>query len=195
MFKHFHDIYLIMSTLKNRLHWLSKLLSLAIFLKINPVFSQSITEKNGFIAQHPLLHIKLGFAVEDSEKNIVEVIKDASTSIAFFSKEIAGTHGTDSKKSITYIVPEARDALRLPPEATNGTDRYVAMNFYCWKLLNPTKLQVNIEWADITTPRRYTDSYVFEKAGDKWLLLEHGNMEPFRYELVGYQFKRPCPKT
>lgn len=161
---------------------------------INSSMAQSTTERNGFIAQEPLQYIKLAFAVEDSEIDIVNTIKDASTSIAFFTKEVLGTHGTTSKNSLTYVAPNKRDSLRLPPEASNGTDRYVYSNFYCWKLLNPAKLQVNIEWADITTPAHYIDSYVFEKAGGIWVFTGHGDLEPFRYQLSGYKFKRPCSK-
>lgn len=169
-----------------------KIVFIVMLSHISPSIAQSTTERNGFIAQDPLRHIKLSFAVEDSEKDIIHTITDASTSIAFFAKEVLATHGTTSRESMTYVAKDKRDSLRLPPEASNGTDRYVYSNFYCWKLLNPTRLQVNIEWADITTPARYTDSYVFEKIGSKWIFVEHGDLEPFRYQLSGYQFKRPC---
>lgn len=110
----------------------------------------SESERNGFVADYPLKHIKLAFSVRDSERPIVATIKDASTAIASFAQEMTQTHDGN-------LV--ARGSLRLPPEASNGNSRYIQALFYCWELLAQDKLQLQIEWADITTLLRYTDAY------------------------------------
>lgn len=163
-----------------------------LMMDVNAAKAQSETERNGFVAEEPLKYIKLAFAVKDTEKPIVGTIMDASNSIASFTKEVMASHANPSRSALTHVLPEARQQLRLPPEASNGTDRYVYSQFYCWKVIGKDQLQVQIEWADITTPQRYTDSYVFTKKGTAWYFSHHGNLAPFRYALAGYDFKRPC---
>lgn len=152
----------------------------------------SSTQRNGFIAEEPLKFIKQAFLVADHEKPIVGTIRDASTSIASFANEVMATHADPSRSALVHVLPAAKETLRLPPEASNGTDRYVFSRFYCWKLADPSQLQLQIEWADVTTPQRYTDSYVFVKSGTRWYFSHHGDLAPFRYRLVGYDFNLPC---
>ena len=159
---------------------------------MNNAEAQSETQRNGFFAEAPFKFIKDGFIVKDNEKKIVAEIKSASTSIALFAMELRTVTANSSKDSLKHVLPDSREQLRLLPEASNGTDRYVYSTFYCWKLIAPDQLQVQIEWDDITTPQRYTDSYVFLRKGSEWYFSRHGDLVPFRYSLKGYEFKRPC---
>ncbi|MFZ6687642.1 hypothetical protein ACO0K0_07845 [Undibacterium sp. SXout11W] len=154
--------------------------------------AQSVSERNGFVAEKPFIYIKQAFLVQDNEKEIVEEIRSASTSIALFTRELMATTANSSKDSLKHVLPDSREQLRLLPEASNGTDRYIFSVFYCWKLIAPDQLQVQIEWGDITTPQQYTDSYVFLRKGSEWYFSRHGDLVPFRYSLKGYEFKRPC---
>ena len=159
---------------------------------MNNAEAQSETERNGFVAEAPFKFIKDGFIVKDNEKKIVAEIRSASTSIALFAMELRTVTANSSKDSLKHVLPDSREQLRLLPEASNGTDRYVYSTFYCWKLIAPDQLQVQIEWDDITTPQRYTDSYVFLRKGSEWYFSRHGDLVPFRYSLKGYEFKHPC---
>ncbi|MBC3863052.1 hypothetical protein H8K32_13150 [Undibacterium jejuense] len=159
---------------------------------MNNAEAQSVSERNGFIAENPFIFIKRAFLVRDNEKEIVEEIESASTSIARFAMELMETKANSSKDSLKQVLPGSREQLRLLPEATNGRDLYIYSVFYCWKLIDPDQLQVQIEWGDITTPQRYTDSYVFLRKGSEWYFSRHGDLIPFRYSLKGYEFKRPC---
>lgn len=159
---------------------------------MNNAEAQSVSERNGFVAEKPFKFIKEAFLVQDNEKKIVEEIKSASTSVALFTQELMATKANSSKDSLKHALPDSREQLRLLPEATNGRDLYIYSVFYCWKLIDPDQLQVQIEWADITTPQRYTDSYVFLRKGSQWYFSRHGDLSPFRYSLKGYEFKRPC---
>ncbi|MFZ6754026.1 hypothetical protein ACO0KY_11715 [Undibacterium sp. Dicai25W] len=159
---------------------------------MNNAEAQSETQRNGFFAEEPFKFIKQGFLVKDNEKKIVAEIKSASTSIALFAMELRTVTANSSKDSLKHVLPDSREQLRLLPEASNGTDRYVYSTFYCWKLIAPDQLQVQIEWDDITTPQRYTDSYVFLRKGSEWYFSRHGDLVPFRYSLKGYEFKHPC---
>jgi hypothetical protein len=177
---------------------------IALISCANRPTSLSETERNGFIAKEPLKYIKLAFSVKQDESNIVGVIDDASTSIASFTKEVAELQSEYlhrnfpsnkySRDELKYVLPEARNTLRLPPKASTGQDGYVYSNFFCWKLLAPGVLQTNIEWGDITTPKRFTDSYIFKKIGSKWYFERHGDMMPFTYDAVGYFTVRPCAR-
>jgi hypothetical protein len=164
----------------------------AVMTGMSNADAQSETERNGFVAEEPFKFIKQGFLVKKNEKEIVEVIKNASTSIALFAKELMATKENSSRDSLKHVLPESREQLRLLPDATNGKDKYVYSSFYCWNLIDPDQLQVQIEWGDITTPQRYTDSYVFLRKGSEWYFSRHGDLIPFRYSLKGYEFKRPC---
>jgi len=159
---------------------------------MNDAEAQSVSERNGFNAEAPFVFIKRAFLVQDNEKKMVEEIRSASTSIALFAMELMATTANSSKDSLKHALPDSREQLRLLPEASNGRDRYIFSTFYCWKLIAPDQLQVQIEWADITTPQRYTDSYVFLRKGSEWYFSRHGDLIPFRYSLKGYEFKRPC---
>jgi hypothetical protein len=159
---------------------------------MNNAEAQSETERNGFVAEKPFKFIKQAFLVKDNEKKIVAEIRSASTSIALFTMELMTAKANSPKDSLKHALPDSREQLRLLPEASNGKDRYVYSTFYCWKLIDPDQLQVQIEWADITTPQRYTDSYVFLRKGSEWYFSRHGDLTPFSYYLKGYELNHPC---
>jgi len=94
--------------------------------------AQSVSERNGFVAEKPFIYIKQAFLVQDNEKEIVEEIRSASTSIALFTRELMATTANSSKDSLKHVLPDSREQLRLLPEASNGTDRYIFSVFYCW---------------------------------------------------------------
>jgi hypothetical protein len=164
----------------------------AVMTGMSNADAQSETERNGFVAEKPFKFIKQAFLVKEDEKKIVEEIKNGSTSIALFAMELMAIKTNSPRDSLKHVLPESGEQLRLLPEASNGIDRYVYSSFYCWKLIDPNQLQVQIEWGDITTPQRYTDSYVFLRKGSQWYFSRHGDLIPFRYSLKGYEFKRPC---
>jgi hypothetical protein len=155
--------------------------------------AQSKTVRNGFRFSEPLMYIKDAFVVEDSERSIIGMINDASTSIAFFAKEVNTLQYKPSLDTLEHVLPEARKILRLPPELKGGArGRYVNSHFYCWKRIDDEHLQVRIEWADIASPDRYIDSYVFKKIGQEWYFERHGDMKPIHWQAVDTNFKRPC---
>lgn len=158
-----------------------------------PAGPTSIAERNGFLLQEPLMHIKRGFLVAADERVIVGEINDASTSIASFIQEIFELKLGRSRDSLKHVLPEARQTLRLPPVDSRGEpDRYVAMLFYCWKSIDSDRLQVRIEWSDVTTSNRYTDSYVFRKSGPAWYFEQHGDFQPIHWLPKQRYFTRAC---
>lgn len=143
---------------------------------------QTSTIENGFRFEDPLLYIKDAFVVTEKEKPIVSIINEASTSIAYFAKEIAGLHYDPSLETLHHVLPESRTSLRLPPKNSPGlAGRYVNTRFYCWKLIDSAHLQVNIEWGDAGSSKRYIDSYVFKNVNSTWFFEKHGDMNSMHF--------------
>jgi hypothetical protein len=107
----------------------------------------------------------------------------------------------DLKQSI-YVRERERPLLRNITNASEAIIRFlmdvrdakgfVFMTLYCWKSDNEDQLKFLVEWADVTTKARYTDSYVFARRGSSWYFEKHGGVAPYSV------FQRPlanhaCP--
>jgi hypothetical protein len=150
-----------------------------------PAIEQSI-----YRPEAPFENIKKSFYVRESERPLLDNIADASTSIARF---LIATLDA-STDTIHSVRAETQERLRLPPTSTSdGALRYVGMLVYCWTSSESDQLEFLIEWADITTNARYTDSYVFVLQEDKWLFDRHGSTPPWHWGQTERYFQRNCP--
>jgi hypothetical protein len=155
--------------------------------------ADSITERNGFLVKGANLSLKERFLIVDSERQLSSVINSASDSITWFIREIIDTPVSSRPDRMRYAFPEAVATLRLPPIASDGRGRFIVSAIYCWKIEKKIKLEFLIEWADITTNRRYTDSYVMQRSGEKWLFAGHGTVKPWNSFQSGLRGLRKCP--
>jgi hypothetical protein len=142
----------------------------------------------------PFENIKQSFYVRERERPLLDLITDASTSLARF---LIGSHNMSSAKpasAMPHVLADAQGGLRLPPMATTGGNgRYVGLVVYCWKSKEKDHLEFLIEWADITTNARYTDSYVFVRRGPSWYFEKHGSIPPWHWTQTEPYFQRTCP--
>lgn len=141
----------------------------------------------------PLENIKQHFYVRERERPVLDLITEASIPIARFLLEF---HASPDGSVMPHVLAEARDSLRLPPNASrDSTRRYVGSLLYCWKSKDNDHLEFLIEWGDITTNARYTDSYVFVRRGPSWYFEQHGSIPPWHWKQTERYFQRACPST
>lgn len=138
----------------------------------------------------PLENIKQKFYVGERERPILDLITEASTPISRFLLELYALPDGS-------VMPhaEARDKVRLPPKSIHSSGRYVGAFLYCWKSTDRDHLEFLIEWGDITTNARYTDSYVFVRQGPSWHFEQHGSIPPWHWKQTERYFQRACPST
>lgn len=142
----------------------------------------------------PFVDLKQSIYVRERERPVLSLVTDASTSIVRYLLEVfASTVQPDAP--MPHVPAEARGTMRLPPfVSTGGAGRYVASTLYCWTSDGENRLSFLIEWADITTNARYTDSYVFEQRGQTWYFAGHGSIRPWHWTQTERYFQRACPE-
>jgi len=134
----------------------------------------------------PLVDIKQAFYVRERERPLLPHITEASDAIAHFL--------IDMHNGTQPAATEARSTLRLPPSATlPSAGRFVNATLYCWESDAANQLKFLVEWADVTTHARYTDSYVFVKRGTSWQAATHGSYAPWHWTQTERYFQRTCP--
>lgn len=153
-----------------------------------PVIEQSIYQP-----APPFVDLKQAIYVRERERPLLPRIAGASDAIVAF---LIDMH--DSKKSptsIRHVLPTSQSLLRMPPQATFGQGRYVHAMLYCWTSDRDDQLAFLIEWADVTTKARYTDSYVFVRRDATWYFEKHGTIKPLRWTKTARYFQRACPAS
>jgi hypothetical protein len=146
----------------------------------------------------PFATLKAVIYVRERERPLLPLIEDASTSLVQFLLDIFA-YDNDISADIPYVLPEAHNRLRLPPLATlpgrkaNVRNRYVDSALYCWRSDNPDQLRFLIDWADLTTKARYTDSYVFVRRGTAWYFEKHDTIPPWHWTQTQRYFQPMCP--
>lgn len=144
-----------------------------------------VIERDIYRPEPPFENTKKAFYVRESERPLLATITDASTSIAHF---------------LLYIrdpsLNKHTSTLRMPPTASHDqTQLYGASVLYCWKSEDKDHLEFLIDWGDITTNARYTDSYIFVRRGASWYFDRHGSTPPREWMQVERYFQRACPTT
>lgn len=177
-------------------------LAITILLVILPHLVSAETKKVPAIEQGiytsdtPFENTKQSFYVRERERSLLSTISDADTSIALFLHDVVSAVSAESIQTIRLVLPVARQQLRLPPLATfDKSTRYVYLSVYCWKSENRDQLEFLIDWGDITTNARYTDSYVFIRSGPSWYFKNHGSVAPRQWIQTERYFQRTCPSS
>ena len=151
-------------------------------------------EQGIYTPSTPFENTKQSFYVRERERPLLSVISDADTSIALFLHDVTQAVSAESILTIRSVLPSARKQLRLPPLATfNKSSHYVYSSLYCWKSANMDQLEFFIDWADIATNARYTDSYIFVRRGTSWYFKDHGSVAPRQWIQTERYFQRTCP--
>ena len=141
----------------------------------------------------PYVNLKQGMYVRERERPLLARITDASSAITEFLLDIHNAQG-DTVTGIRHVAREAQPVLRLPPFATAPIQgRFVFMTLYCWQSEHEDQLTFLVEWADITTGARYTDSYVFTRRNASWYFDRHGSVAPWSWTQTERYFQRQCP--
>lgn len=145
----------------------------------------------------PFENLKAAIYVRERERPLLPLIDDAGTSIVGFLLDIFA-YGSGIRSDMPHVLPEARDRLRLPPPSTtpnaaNTQRRFIDSAAYCWRSDNPDQLRFLIDWADITTKARYTDSYVFVRRGAAWYFERHDSVAPWHWVQTQRYFQLSCP--
>lgn len=144
----------------------------------------------------PFENIKQSFYVRERERPLLDLTTDASTSLARFLIDAHNMSPSKPASAMPHVLAEAQGGLRLPPMATTGGNgRYVGLVVYCWKSKEKDHLEFLIEWGDITTNARYTDSYVFVRRGPSWYFEKHGSIPPWHWAQTERYFQRACPSV
>lgn len=154
-----------------------------------PVIEQGI-----FKPAPPMESIKETFYVREVERPLLPQITAASNSIARFLIDTTtgpASRPHDAKRELRETVTV--DPRPPPIASSDGKRRYVPSSVYCWKNDGKDHLKFLVEWGDITTSARYTDSYVFIRKGTTWSFEKHGNLPPYHWEQTAIYFQRPCP--
>jgi len=153
-----------------------------------------IIEQGIYQPAPPFENIKQSFYVRERERPLLGPITDASTSIARFLIAVSYKPMVIPTPAIPQVLAEGSSALRLPPIASAAKNsRYVGSILYCWKSDKPGNLEFLIEWGDITTNARYTDSYIFVKRESSWYFEKHGKIAPWHWKQNKRYFQRDCP--
>lgn len=138
----------------------------------------------------PFVDLKQSIYVRERERPLLPLVTDASNSLIPF---LIDMHNGVAVSDIRQVMDESRSLLRVPPHATFGQSRFVDTKVYCWTSNNEKQLKFLIEWGDITTNARYTDSYVFIRHANSWYFEKHGTMAPWSWKLTRRYFQRECP--
>jgi len=178
------------------------IVAIAILLAVLPRLAPAGTEKippiepGIYTPSTPFENTKQSFYVRERERPLLSVISDADTSIALFLHDVMNAVSTESIQTIRSVLPDARERLCLPPLATFDTStRYVHLSLYCWGSENKDQLQFFIDWGDVTTNARYTDSYIFVRNGTSWYFKDHGNVAPRQWIQKERYFQLTCPSS
>lgn len=168
--------------------------AIAIFLTqacaISPT-TRPLIEQGIYHPTPPLVDLKQRFYVRERERPLLPRITNASDFIVQFLLDINHPKMT-TVADIRHVLDESRSILRLPPPASSGRRRFVNMMLYCWESNNEDQLRFLVEWADVTTMARYTDSYVFVRRGSSWYFEKHGSVAPWYWTQVKPYFQREC---
>lgn len=145
----------------------------------------------------PFENLKAVIYVRESERPLLPLIDDASTSIVRFLLDLFA-YGSGIRSDLPHVLPEARDRLRLPPLATtpdtaNMQRRFIQSAAYCWRSDNPDQLRFLIDWADMMTKARFTDSYVFVRRNAAWYFEKHDTVAPWHWVQTQRYFQLSCP--
>lgn len=139
------------------------------------------------------VELKKAIYVRERERPLLARITEASSAITEFLLDIHNAQG-DTVTGIRHVAREAQPALRLPPFATTPVrGRYVFMTVYCWQSEHEDQLTFLVEWADITTKARYTDSYIFTRRNGSWYFDKHGSVAPWSWTQTKRYFQPQCP--
>ena len=138
----------------------------------------------------PFVDLKQSIYVHERERPLLPLVTDASDSLIPF---LIDMYNGVAVADIRQVMDKSRSLLRLPPHATFGHSRFVNTKVYCWTSDNEKQLEFLIEWADITTNARYTDSYVFIRHAGSWYFEKHGSVAPWRWTQTERYFQRECP--
>jgi hypothetical protein len=138
----------------------------------------------------PFVDLKQSIYVHERERPLLPLVADASNSLVLFLMDITNDVAV---ANIRQVMDKSRSLLRLPPHATFGDSRFVDAMVYCWTSDNPEQLEFLVEWGDITTNARYTDSYVFIRHAGSWYFAKHGTVAPWRWTKTQRYFRRACP--
>lgn len=142
----------------------------------------------------PFETVKQSFYVRERERPLLSTILQADTSIAMFLIDLHQEVSTESIQAIRSVLPDASRELRRPPIATlEQSTRYYPASLYCWTSEREDQLEFFVDWADITTNARHTDSYVFVRRGTVWYFKEHGKDPPRQWTQTERYFQRACP--
>lgn len=145
----------------------------------------------------PFENLKAAIYVRERERPLLPLIEDASTSIVGFLLDVFA-YGSGIRSDLPHVLPEARARLRLPPPATtpgagNTQRRFIHSSVYCWHSDNRDQLRFLIDWADVVTKARYTDSYVFVRRGTVWYFEKHDTITPRHWMQTRRYFQLGCP--
>ena len=140
----------------------------------------------------PFVDLKQRIYVRERERPLLPSITNASNSIIPFLTDMRNPQRNTA--GIRHVLNGSQAVLRLPPPATFSTQhRFVPMTLYCWESVHEDQLKFLVEWADVTTMARYTDSYVFVRRGSSWYFEKHGSVAPWHWMQVERYFQRECP--
>lgn len=150
----------------------------------------------GFIVSPPLAYVKQHFITAEHDRPVIHLVNSASTSIAVFANSVYDHLPNALLSNIKRVLPGSQQRLRLPPSNKfDSNRRYIYMAFYCWQAVGVDRLQFLIEWADLQTKDRYTDSYIFVKSRSEWYFESHGQIAPWRSPPMKPNQLRQCPPT
>ena len=153
--------------------------------------ARPVIEQGIYHPTPPSVEIKQRIYVRERERPLLPRINDASDSIVQFLLDMHLPKKT-AAADVRHVLDGSRSILRLPPPATLQ-GRYVGMMVYCWESESEDQLKFLVEWADVTTMARYTDSYVFVQRGSSWYFEKHGGVTPWHWTKVEPYFQRNCP--
>jgi hypothetical protein len=149
---------------------------------------------HGLGLAEPYLHVKERFLITEKDSQFVPAINSASESIARFVIDLyALPPGESQPRHIRQVDPAALESLRLPPLMPGDHRRFIFSSFYCWSMPDSEHLEFLLEWGHVSNRDRYTDSYVFRRAGSGWMFERHGQTAPkFSKEPMQW-YVRQCP--
>jgi hypothetical protein len=153
--------------------------------------ADSIAERNGLIVKPPDIYIKNKFFIADNERELAQVINSAVPSIVEFVKVLRRIP-VETNASNNFF-PKVAEQPHLPPIRPDAPERYVVHYIYCWRQPDAGHLQFLVEWADVTSNRRYVASYVMKKTGKNWQFDRNGNFYPWFWVETPPAKIRTCP--
>lgn len=155
--------------------------------------TRPVIEQGIYRPKPPFVDLKQQIYVRERERLLLPRITNASNSIIQFILDMYNPK-VKTVGDMWHVLTGSQAVLRLPPPATSSTQgRFVAMSLYCWESDNEDQLKFFVEWADIGTMARYTDSYVFVRRGSFWYFEKHGSVAPWHWTKAKGYFQRQCP--